>query len=172
MNEEGFGPIFQQYDPHKWLHWAKERHGWIVEYTHRATREFLSRPKEISVESLRRRFEKVHEVGKDAVWLAPPEAVADYILVHRHTEIAGVVAAPGQLRFALAVRGLPERVQRRELTIIASFPAPVVQPAVLAEGEVVSGVESRGAEVLFTVTVRDGLSVDVSTGESGGRRLA
>lgn len=135
FNEENFGPIWNQYDPWKWLHWAREQNGWIVEYTHRATREFLSRQKEISVESMRRRFERVRSFG-DAVWTAPPEHVADYLLCHRHTEVTAEEVG-GTVELHLKVSGLPERVQRRELTVEVEWPG--------------------GGTVRTTVPVKDGV---------------
>jgi peptidoglycan/xylan/chitin deacetylase (PgdA/CDA1 family) len=170
MNEEGFDPIFHQYDPYRWLHWAKERNGWIVEYTHRATREFLSRQKEISVENLRRRFEKVKEVGGDAVWLTPPEAVVDYILVSRHTEIVGLRAGADRLKFGLSVKALPKRVQRRQLTFVVRAPGWAGRAMVRAGGESVRGAKKRGQEILFNLAAKDGLNVEVTMSPVGGGR--
>jgi hypothetical protein len=165
MNEEGFPPIFHQYDPYRWLHWARERGGWIVEYTHRATREFLSPMKEISVESLRRRFERVRAVGGEGVWLAPPEAVADYLLMYRHTEVTAREAAPGQLALTLAVRGLPERVQRRELTLAVAVPDAGVRAQ--CEGKELALVPAGPGRVRLTVPVRDGLAITLTRTEAG-----
>ena len=164
MNEEGFAPIFHQYDPYKWLHWARERGGWIVEYTHRATEEFLSRQKEISVASLRRRFERVKQVGGEGVWLAVPEAVVDYLLVHRHTALCRPQAGPEAVRCTLSVRALPERVQRRQLTLVASFPDQISHPQVQAGDQPVSLVAAGERQVVFTVAVQDGLVVEVNCG--------
>jgi hypothetical protein len=163
MNEEGFPPIFHQYDPYRWLHWAKEQYGWIVEYSHRATREFLSRQKEISVESLRRRFEKVLEVGGEEIWIAPPEAVVDYLLVHRHTRITNQRWEARWLRFSLTVEGLPERVQRRELTLIIDWPEAVSRATVRVDGGEFSSVRVRDSAILLTLSVKDGLTIEVTT---------
>jgi len=163
MNEEGFGPIWHQYDPYKWLHWARETNGWIVEYTHRATREFLSRQKEISVESLRRRFARVHEVGGEGVWLTPPEPAADYILCRRHTSLTKVESVPGRVTFTLTVRGLPERVQRRELSVSLDLP-PGAEVVSAAAGAQPMPVAVRGATALLDLPVQDGLPVEVNYG--------
>ncbi len=165
LMEEGFTPTFTAYDPYRWLHTARERGGWIVEYCHRATRDFVSRQKEISVDNLRRRLDRMWEVGGNDVWVAPPEPVVDYLLTSRHTTVTDVRQGQQGVSFQLEVKGLSPRVQRRELTLDVPLPRPAGQVMAVAgtagatEGIPVARPNDRTARL--TLTARDGLTVRV-----------
>jgi hypothetical protein len=151
--EEGFSPFYSVYDPYCRLHEALETGGWICEYTHIARTPVVAATKEVRVETLARRFEKVEQVGGDQVWKATPDDVVDYMLVHKATKIE----AAGPDRFRLKVAGLPDGVQNRELTLRCKGIRP--RARLLADGEPIQKSARAGRDALLTISVRDGLEI-------------
>jgi hypothetical protein len=152
--EEGFDPFGSAYDPYCRLHQALESGGWICEYTHIARTPVVSAQKEVRVETLIRRFEKVEQVGGDQVWKAAPEDVVDYIIVHRATSIESIAND----RFRLRAEALPDTVQNRELTLRCTGAPADLQ--ILADGRQVEKA-GAGKQALITLPVRDGLEITV-----------
>jgi len=153
--EQGFDPFESAYDPYCRLHEALETGGWICEYTHIARTPVVSAQKEVRVETLVRRFEKVEEVGGDKVWKATPDDVVDYILTARATRIEA--ERPGLFR--LRVSGLPAGVQNRELTLRCKGTAPGAQVAV--GGRAAEGAAREDGDLLITVGVKDGMGIEI-----------
>lgn len=156
--EEQFAPFFTRYDPYHRLLQAREEGGWIVEYTHMAGPEPICAQKDLRVGSMRRRYEKVREIGGDDVWYVAPEEAVDYILMSRHTTIEGPAMESGRAVFRLRVSGLPERVQRRDLTFEVTGPAQ----AVSVGGEPVALQRVQSGRALFTTPVRDSLEISTA----------
>ncbi|HOX37626.1 MAG TPA: polysaccharide deacetylase family protein [Candidatus Brocadiia bacterium] len=134
--EEGFYPFFSVFDPYSRLCQARDLGGWVVDYTHiaRPREAMASPPKEISLEHLAQRFEKVKAVGGEEVWLGEATEVQDYILCRRHCRMES-----SEEGWTLFCNGLPQGVQKRIVTVEATM--------------------EDGSKVLQDLPVRDGLEL-------------
>jgi peptidoglycan/xylan/chitin deacetylase (PgdA/CDA1 family) len=163
--EEGFYPFYSHIDHYYRLHEAYEKRGWIVDYTHLTNPVVHSPQKEISQQSLIRRFEKILQVGGDEVWTANGDEVVDYMLVNQGTVIEdlGQTDSVHQWRLKVSVSGL---VTRRQLTLsldcqghrVPSKPTVLVDPP-----NALIHLETRRHKYMFTVNTVNGMTISVPT---------
>lgn len=74
-------PFYSQFDPYKRLHQAMDLGGWVIDYCHCPAPGKAIHPwKDCTAEQLEKRFATVRRVGGDAVWLAEPNEVVEYLL--------------------------------------------------------------------------------------------
>jgi len=167
--EEGFAPFFTRYDHYHRLLEAREYGGWIVDYTHLSNPTVLCPQKEISQDGLKRRFEKIREIGGDEVWTAVPEEVVDYILTNKHTEIVELRKTDEKISFKLKDIGIPVRVQNRQLTFGCEMPVKLRRPAVIVNGKQKADVTKMYRNrLLFTLEVKDGMRVEITDLKQSG----
>src|SRR4030095_1070359 len=148
-------PFYTQLDHYYRLHEAREHRGWLVDYTHLTNPRVQCPQKEISQESLVRRFEKVLEVGGDKVWTANGDEVVDYILVHRSTLIQEVAAGLYDWEWELRAE-TPQQVQRRLLTFSFEIPPEKsgIRPTIKTEPtQVLAHEEVQEEKYLFSINV-------------------
>lgn len=74
-------PFYSAFDPYKRIHQAIDAGGWIIDYCHCPMPGKAIHPwKDCTLEELEERFATVCRIGGDAVWLAEPNEVVDYII--------------------------------------------------------------------------------------------
>jgi peptidoglycan/xylan/chitin deacetylase (PgdA/CDA1 family) len=79
-------PFYSAFDPYKRLHQAMDRGGWIIDYCHCPMPGKPIHPwKDCTTEQLSERFETVRRIGGDAVWLAEPNVVVEFLLTRKGT---------------------------------------------------------------------------------------
>jgi peptidoglycan/xylan/chitin deacetylase (PgdA/CDA1 family) len=81
LHTEYPAPFFSVYDPYKRIHQAIELEGWIIDYCHCPMPDKPIHPaKDCTTQELERRFATVREIGGDAVWIAEPNDVVNWLL--------------------------------------------------------------------------------------------
>ncbi|MBI3117753.1 MAG: polysaccharide deacetylase family protein [Candidatus Hydrogenedentes bacterium] len=81
IHTEWPGPFFSKFDPYKRLQQARALGGWIIDYCHCPMPGKPIHPaKDCTSEELEARFQAVKEIGGDAVWLAEPNEVVDFLV--------------------------------------------------------------------------------------------
>ncbi len=101
-------PFYSKFDPYKRLQQAKAAGGWVVDYCHSPMPGKPTHPaKDCTTEEMEARFQAVHEIGGDEVWIAEPNEVVAYLLQDAESQRLRVEPAkPEDLVLDPAMRSL------------------------------------------------------------------